>query len=156
MRGFVVEVRVAERDVNASHPERLEGEVTISAPGVDLRDLDREAGRVSFLEDVERPLRLLRVSQRVLRHRHALVAEPRAGAAEVRDARRLAAYRQKLYEMTRELLRDRLRISDAEFERLLALVRSQIAVSIRGALAKRQLPRPARPINNPQPSPRKV
>ncbi len=52
-------------------------------------------------------------------------------------ARRLAAHRQKLYETTRELLRERLRVSDSEFESLLALVRSQLAVSIRGALAKR-------------------
>jgi len=51
-------------------------------------------------------------------------------------ARRLAAHRQKLYETTRELLRERLRVSDSEFESLLALVRSQLAVSIRGALAK--------------------
>jgi RNA polymerase sigma-70 factor (ECF subfamily) len=52
-------------------------------------------------------------------------------------ARRLAAHRQKLYETTRDLLRVRLRVSDSEFESLLALVRSQLGVSIREALAKR-------------------
>ena len=51
-------------------------------------------------------------------------------------ARRLAAHREKLHEQTRARLREILKIRDSEFESLLGLVRSQLAVSLRGALAR--------------------
>jgi RNA polymerase sigma-70 factor (ECF subfamily) len=50
-------------------------------------------------------------------------------------ARRLAAHREKLHQETRARLRERLKVSDSEFESLIGLVRSQLLVSIRGALA---------------------
>lgn len=50
-------------------------------------------------------------------------------------ARRLAAHREKLHAETRTRLREALQIHDSEFESLLGLVRSQLAFSLRGALA---------------------
>ena len=49
-------------------------------------------------------------------------------------ARRLAEHRRRLLEQTRAALRQRLRLSDAEFDSLLLVVRSQLALSLRGAL----------------------
>jgi RNA polymerase sigma-70 factor (ECF subfamily) len=52
-------------------------------------------------------------------------------------ARRLAASRRKLLDGTRERLRERLKLTDTEFESLLAIVRSQLLVSVRAALGRR-------------------
>jgi RNA polymerase sigma-70 factor (ECF subfamily) len=49
-------------------------------------------------------------------------------------ARRLASHRRKLLDLTRGRLQERLKLSDSEFESVLALVRSQLVVSLRGAL----------------------
>jgi len=49
-------------------------------------------------------------------------------------ARHLAEHRRRLLEATRSLLRERLRLTDSEFESVLRLVRSQLAVSVRDAL----------------------
>ncbi len=51
-------------------------------------------------------------------------------------ARRLADHRRKLLETTKALLRDKLRLSESEFESLLVLVRSQLGVGLRSALSK--------------------
>ena len=51
-------------------------------------------------------------------------------------ARRLAAHREKLHEQTRARLREVLKLRDSEFESLLGLLRSQLAVSLQGALAR--------------------
>ena len=50
-------------------------------------------------------------------------------------ARRLADHRRKLLDTTRALLRERLKLTDSEFESVLALVRSQLAISVRSALS---------------------
>ena len=55
-------------------------------------------------------------------------------------ARRLAAHRDKLHDQTRARLREVLQLRDSEFESLLGLVRSQLAVSLRGALAAESPP----------------
>ena len=57
-------------------------------------------------------------------------------------ARQLAAIRRKLRERTQRELQERLSISPAEFESLLAVVRSQIWISVRGALATKNQPPP--------------
>jgi RNA polymerase sigma-70 factor (ECF subfamily) len=49
-------------------------------------------------------------------------------------ARRLHGQRRKLLELTRARLRERLSLSDSEFDSVLALVRSQMVVSLRTAL----------------------
>ena len=49
-------------------------------------------------------------------------------------ARQLASHRRKLLDATRSRLRERLDLSDSEFDSVLALVRSQMVVSLRGAL----------------------
>jgi len=49
-------------------------------------------------------------------------------------ARRLAEYRRKLRESMQERLRKRLKLTDSEYESVLALVRSQMVVSLRSAL----------------------
>jgi RNA polymerase sigma-70 factor (ECF subfamily) len=49
-------------------------------------------------------------------------------------ARRLAAHRRKLLDLTRARLRERLRLSDSEFESILQLVRSQMSVSLRSTV----------------------
>lgn len=51
-------------------------------------------------------------------------------------ARRLADARRKVLDLTRARLRERLRLSDSEFESVLQLVRSQLASGLRGALAR--------------------
>lgn len=50
-------------------------------------------------------------------------------------ARRLAAHREKLHQQTRARLREALKVRDSELESLLGLWRSQLALSLRGALA---------------------
>jgi RNA polymerase sigma-70 factor (ECF subfamily) len=50
-------------------------------------------------------------------------------------ARRLAEHRRRVLELTREELRARLRLTDSEFDSVLALVRSQLAISVREVLS---------------------
>jgi RNA polymerase sigma-70 factor, ECF subfamily len=50
-------------------------------------------------------------------------------------ARQLASHRRKLLDLTRGRLRERLNLSDSEFDSILALVRSQMVMSLRGALS---------------------
>jgi RNA polymerase sigma-70 factor (ECF subfamily) len=52
-------------------------------------------------------------------------------------ARRLAASRSKLLEGTRGRLQERLKLTGTEFEALLAIVRSQLLLSVRSALGRR-------------------
>lgn len=50
-------------------------------------------------------------------------------------ARRLADHRRKLLEATRARLRETVELSDSEFDSVLAVVRSQLALNLRGALS---------------------
>jgi RNA polymerase sigma-70 factor (ECF subfamily) len=119
-------------------------EVAAGAAAADLldgADPERDYLRLRYRGDYERAfadaMAQLEAGQRLLLKLHyvdALSLERLAALQRVHRAtvaRRLAEARRGLLARTRELLQQRLRLSESEFESILALVRSQLVVSVR-------------------------
>ena len=110
-------------------------------------DPERDYLRLRYRGEYEAAFRaalgLLGTAERLLLKLHyadgltlpQLAAMQRVHRATV--ARRLAEARRTLLEATRERLQATLKLSDSEFDSVLQLVRSQLVISVRGALADR-------------------
>jgi len=118
--------------------------VGVAVPSVELGrgpDLERDYLRVRYRGDYETAFRAalaqLKSDERLFLKLHYVdgMNIDRIGAIyqlhRSTVARRLASHRRRLLELTRNCLRERLGLSDSEFRSVMALVRSQLAVSLR-------------------------
>jgi RNA polymerase sigma-70 factor (ECF subfamily) len=128
--------------------QRLLG-VGVVVPSVNLGpgpDLERDYLRVRYRKDYEAAfsaaLGALESEERLFLKLHYVdgLNIDRIGAIyqlhRSTVARRLASHRRRLLELTRNSLRERLHLSDSEFGSVMALVRSQMAVSLRLSAAE--------------------
>jgi RNA polymerase sigma-70 factor (ECF subfamily) len=147
MRVVAVRTALRLRKERRAAGDPLDGEAEVALPGVVDPELDQLKLRYrrAYEEAVEAALAALADRDALLLKLHYVdgLGIDRIGALLGVDrstvARRRAALRLTLLASVREQLRQRIAVTDSEFDSLLAVVRSQLEPSIRAALLR---PRP--------------